>query len=387
MKALNDIPVIKGKRVLVRVDFNVPLNESGEVKNDKRIRIALPTIQYLLDQGVGRLILMTHVGRPKGPDPLLKTDKIARRLSDLLRRPVGKTDDWGERGLPEETIILLENLRFHPGEKSKDPVERDAFGKQLASLADLYVDDAFSNLHRDHASMTSVPKFLPGYAGLTVEKEVSNIQKVLERPEHPFVAVMGGLKADKLAAISFLLEKADHILIGGALAFSLLKIEGYSMGASKVDDEGMEEMGELVKKIQKNPRIHLPVDTVIADRFAEDAKTETVSIDQVKEGWMALDIGPKTIQNYVNFLTRAKTIIWFGPIGVFEMEPFSQGTKAIGKAMTESHALTIVGGGDSASAVESMGYGEKMTLVSTGGGASLKMIEGAAMPGLKALSA
>lgn len=386
MKTLRDIPELKGKKIIVRVDFNVPLDSEGKVKDDKRIRISLPTLKYLLDHEVSQVILMTHVGRPKNNEPNLKTDGIAKRLSEILKQPVAKVDNWGEKGLPNEPIVMLENLRFHPGEKSKDPAERDAFGKQLASLADIYVDDAFSNLHRDHASMTGVPRYIPGYAGLAVENEVRKIVKAVSNPERPFVAVMGGLKADKLTAIDMLLGKADHILLGGALAYSLLKIAGYPMGTSKIDSEGLEEMSAIVQKIQTNPKVHLPIDAVIADQFAAEAKTQVVSIRGVPDHWMALDIGPATIAAYLEILKNARTILWFGPIGVFEMEPFASGTKAIGKAMAESRAHTIVGGGDSAAAAEKLGYGEKMSLVSTGGGASLALVEGKKLPGLEALN-
>ncbi len=385
MKTLKNLPDLTGKKVIVRVDFNVPLDDDGNVRNDKRIRHALPTIKHLMDAGVSQIILMSHVGRPKNNEEKLKTDKIAAKLSELLGEDVVKVDDWGQSGLPEAKVVMLENLRFHPAEKSKDEAERDAFGKQLASLADYYVNEAFSNSHREHASMTSVCKFISGVVGLGVEKEVSAIKKVLENPEHPVIAIIGGLKVDKLTAINNLLNIADDILVAGALAFTLLKAKGKNMGSSKIDDEGLEEMGDLVDKIKDNPKVHLPVDIVVADDFSEEANSKDVSVDGVEDGWMGLDIGPETVGHYVAKLKEAKTILWFGPVGVFEMEKFSHGTKMLGRTIAESDAVSIVGGGDSASAIDKMGLSDQITLVSTGGGASLKMIEGKELPAIKIL--
>jgi phosphoglycerate kinase len=385
LKTLTDITDLQGKRVFVRVDFNVPLDEEGNVRDDKRIRHALPTLNHLLTHGAAQIILATHLGRPKNNEPELKTDKIAVKLAELLDEPVKKVDDWGENGLPEDKIIMLENIRFHEAEKSKDEEQRDAFGRQLAGLADIYVNEAFSNSHRKHASMTSVPKFIEGYAGLGVEKEVAAISKAISDPEHPLVAVIGGLKADKLAAIKNLMGIADNILIAGALAFNLRKEQGYNVGASKVDDEGMAGMAEVVAEINASDKVLLPDDAVVADDFSEKATVKEVSIDAIEDGWMALDIGPHTREKYLAVLTEARTILWFGPVGVFEMAPFAEGTKAIGKVIADSSAVSIVGGGDSASAVKKLGFEEKMTLVSTGGGASLEMIEGKELPALKVL--
>ncbi len=386
MKTLKDISDITDKKVIIRVDFNVPLDEEGGVVDDKRIRYALPTINQLLEAGVSKLIVMTHAGRPKNNELNLQTDKIAEKLAELLGQEVAKVNDWGENGLSEAKIVMLENLRFHSAEKSKDESERDVFGKQLASLADIYINEAFSNSHRDHASMTSVPKFISGYAGIGVEKEVDRIKKAIEDPEHPVVAIIGGLKADKLNAINNLLNTADDILVAGALAFTLLKAEGKNMGSSKIDDEGLGEMGELIEKIKASGKVYLPTDCVIADEFSENANSKEVSVDEVEDGWMALDIGPATVSHYTAKLKEAKTILWFGPIGVFEMEKFSHGTSAIGKAIAENDAVSIIGGGDSASAVKKMGLEDKMTLVSTGGGASLTMIEGKKLPAIEALN-
>lgn len=385
LKTLADIKDLKGKRVFVRVDFNVPMDDKGNVKDDKRIKFAIPTLKYLLDNGASQLILATHVGRPKNNEPELKTNVEAAKLGELLGETVAKADDWGEKGLPKAKIVLLENLRFHAGEKSKDEAERDVFGKQMASLADIYVNEAFSNSHRKHASMTSIPKFIPGYAGFGVEKEVNAIGKALSNPDKPLVAVIGGLKADKLPAVKFLLTVADQVLVAGALAFNLLKTQGYKVGASKVDDEGMAEMDATVKEVNSSSKILLPEDAVVADAFAETAKVKVVSVDSIEDGWMALDIGPKTRAKYIEALKKAKTILWFGPIGVFEMAPFAEGTKAIGEAIAKIKGVSIVGGGDSASAVKKLGLADKMTLVSTGGGASLEMIEGKKLPGLAIL--
>ena len=386
LKTLKDIPDLTGKKIFVRVDFNVPLDDVGNIKDDKRIRHAMPTIQYLLDQGVSQIILTSHLGRPKNNEPHLMTNKVAEKLAELLGQEVIKVDDWGENGLPNAKIVMLENIRFHQAEKSKNEDERDKFGKQLASLADLYVNEAFSNSHRKHASMTSIPKFIPAYAGFGVENEVEQISKAIQLPEHPVLAVIGGLKADKLLAIKNLMATADLILVAGALAYSLRKVQGYNIGSSKVDSEGMEEMADLVKEITESSKIILPTDAVVANDFSEEAENKVVSIEGIEDGWMALDIGPETRKFYIDHIKKAKTILWFGPVGVFEMEVFANGTKEIGTAIAESNALSIVGGGDSASAIKKLGLEDKITLVSTGGGASLMMIEGKELPALSILA-
>jgi 3-phosphoglycerate kinase len=385
LKTLNDISELKGKNVIVRVDFNVPLDEQGNVKDDKRIKHAIPTINYLLESGVSQIILISHLGRPKHNEPEFKTDKVAMKLSELLGQEVMKVDDWGENGLPEAKLVMLENIRFHKAEKSKDEAERDAFGQQLAGLADFYVNEAFSNSHRSHASMTSVPKFIPGVVGLGVQKEVQAIGKALEDPERPVVALIGGLKADKLSAIDNLMPIADFILVAGALAFSLLKAQGYEVGSSKVDEEGMTGLSDVLERVKVSPNVKLPKDAVVADAFSEDANVKTVSADAIEPGWMALDIGSETVKLYSDIIRSARTVLWFGPIGVFEMKPFAQGTRALAEGIADLDAVTIVGGGDSASAVKKLGLTDKMTLVSTGGGASLRMIEGKELPALKIL--
>jgi len=385
LKTLNDTPDLKNKRVFVRVDFNVP-QKDGLIRDDKRIQHALPTLRYLLEKGVKQLILATHIGRPKNNEAHLRTDAVAAKLAELLSQPVEKIEKWGESGLSDSKIIMLENLRFHAGEKSKIETERDEFGQQLASLADLYVNEAFSNSHRSHASMTSVPKFIPGYAGLGVEKEVEAISRAMSTPERPLIAIIGGLKADKLTAIHNLLPIADRILVGGALACNLLKAKGYEIGSSKADDEGMEEMAEIARVINLSDKVELPVDFIVADAFSEAANVKEVSATDIESGWMALDIGSKSIESFVKQISEARTILWFGPIGVFEMKPFAHGTQAIGEAIAKNSGRSIIGGGDSASAVKKLGLEAHMTLISTGGGASLEMIEGKLLPALQILS-
>ena len=387
LNTLHDTPNLDGKSVFIRVDFNVPMNkENGEIRDDKRIQHALPTLHYLMKKGASKLILATHIGRPKDNEPHLRADAVAKKLSELINEPVLKIDNWGEQGLPEGKIIMLENLRFNPGEKSKNEDERDTFGRQLASLADIYVNEAFSNSHRAHASMTSIPKFIPGFAGLGVEKEVEAISKTIVNPERPLIAVIGGLKADKLAAIHHLLNIADRILVAGALACNLLKAKGYEIGASKSDDEGMEQLSDLAKAINQSEKVELPIDFIVADAFSEQAHVKEVDAENIEPGWMALDIGPKTIHRFTQEISLAKTLLWFGPIGVFEMKAFAKGTEAIGEAIAKNQGISIIGGGDSASAVKKMGLTDHMTLISTGGGASLEMIEGKELPGLKVLS-
>ena len=385
LKTLADMPNLTGKRVLVRVDFNVPLDSAGNVRDDKRILHAVPTIKALLQADVSQLILVSHLGRPKNNEPELKTDKVALRLSKILKKPVKKVDNWGENGLPESRIVMLENIRFHPAEKSKNEAQRDEFGEHLASLADYYVNEAFSNSHRKHASMTAVPKFIPGFAGLGVEKEVAAITKAISNPEHPLVAVIGGLKADKINAIHNLMSKADKVLVAGALACSLLKVKGYEIGSSKADDEGMEEKTDMVREVIESDNVELPADFVVADDFSESANVKSVSADGIEPGWMALDIGPESAKSFADQIAGARTVLWFGPIGVFELRPFANGTEAVAKAMAALNGVSIIGGGDSANAAKKLGIVERVTLVSTGGGASLEMIEGKELPALKVL--
>ncbi len=385
LKILQNIPELVGKKVFVRVDFNVPIDEEGNVRDDKRIRHAIPTIKYLLDRDVSQIILTSHLGRPKDNEPHLMTNKVAEKLGELLGLSVAKVDDWGESGMPDSKIVMLENIRFHNAEKSKDENERDEFGKQLASLADIFVNEAFSNSHRAHASMTSVPKFIPGCVGLGVEDEVDKISKATVSPEHPMVVIIAGLKADKIIAIHNLLPIADKILVGGAISYNILKAKGFNIGDTKADDEGMAEMADMVKVVSESDKVELPIDAVVADEFSETANTKAVDVSNIENGWMALDMGPKTIEKYVGILNDAKTILWFGPVGVFEMDVFANGTKEIGNTIANSDAISIIGGGDTAGAVKKLGLADKMTLVSTGGGASLTMIEGKELPALAIL--
>lgn len=379
---------IAKKKVLVRTGFDVPIDDKGNILDDSRIRVSVPTIRYLLEHGAEQVIIMTHIGRPKDRERILMTDKLAAKLSALLDVPVHKIEDFGENGVPESSIdrvVMLENLRFDPREKSKDEKERDAFGKQLAGLADIYVNDSFSTCHRDHASMTSVPKFIPGCAGLSVEKEVNTITNAISDPERPFISIIGGVKADKLNAVSNLIGRVDKILIAGALAFTLLKEFGKEVGKSKVDTEGLAEFKDTLDKIRDNPKVVLPVDAVLGSEFSDDAEAKTAGIDDIDKDWMALDIGPETVKIFKDEISKAKTVVWNGPIGVFEFDKFAEGTKQVAQALAGCSATTVVGGGDSGAAVEKLGLKDKMTLVSSGGGASLKMFEGKELIALKAL--
>ncbi|NQU79705.1 phosphoglycerate kinase [Candidatus Woesearchaeota archaeon] len=376
------------KKVIVRTGFDVPVDDTGKITDDSRIRASIPTIRYLLDHGAKQIIIITHIGRPKNHEQILSTGNAAKRVSELIEEKVIKIDDYGQAGLPspdDARIIMLENLRFDSREKDKDIEKRDSFGKELASLANIYVNDSFSTCHRDHASMTSVPKFLPSCAGISVEQEVETISKTITDPKHPFVSVIGGLKADKLNAVINLLDRVDKVLIGGALAFTLLKEFGKNVGDTKIDSEGLDGFKDLIDKIKDNPKVLLPVDCIVANKFANDADAKVCSVNEIKPGWMALDIGPDTINIFRKELSQAKTIIWNGPIGVFEFYKFAEGTKQIATAIANSDAVSVVGGGDSGAAVEKMGLKDSMTLVSSGGGASLRLFEGKDLIALKAL--
>ncbi len=382
---LNDLDV-KGKRVLVRVDFNVPVDKkTGNITDDKRIRESLPTIKYLIERNA-KVILCSHLGRPDGKIvESLRMDKIAHRLEQLLSKKVKKLNDCVGNYVKEElskmkegSVSVLENLRFHQEEEENDAV----FSKQLAELADLYVNDAFGTCHRAHASTYGVTKYLKSAAGFLVEKELKIMGKALENPDKPFVAILGGVKvSDKIKAIENLLTKVDKLLLGGAMIFTFYKDQGIKVGLSKVDEAGR----EIAKKLLKNKKIVLPVDVVVADKFDSNAVSKTVDIHCIPEGWMGLDIGQKTIEQYKNILKNSKTVIWNGPLGVFEFDKFANGTKQIGRFLTTINATTIIGGGDSAAAVEKFGYADKLTHVSTGGGASLEFFEGKKLPGIGAL--
>ncbi|MGC8972162.1 MAG: phosphoglycerate kinase [bacterium] len=378
---------LKGKRVLTRVDFNVPLAD-GKVADDTRIRAALPTINYMRERGA-KVILVTHLGRPKGVTESLRLDPVAVRLSEL-GIPVKKLNDCiGEEvkrtvaEMKEGDVILLENIRFYPEEEKNDP----KFAQELASLADIYVNDAFGTAHRAHASTEGVARLLPAVAGFLMEKEIKFFSKVLESPERPFVAVLGGAKvSDKIGVIKNLLEKVDILLIGGGMTYTFLKALGYEVGQSICEVDKLSLAKELLNLArEKKVELVLPVDVVIADKFAPDANTRVVPVSQIPSDWQGLDIGPQTIEIFSQKISQAKTIVWNGPLGVFEMPAFSVGTKAVGIAIANTDALKVVGGGETAEAVEKFGLADKMTHVSTGGGASLEFLEGKVLPGVAAL--
>ena len=381
---------VKGKRVLVRVDFNVPMNAEREITDDTRIRAALPTIKYLIDHGA-KVILASHLGRPKGkPADEFRMDPVARRLSELLGKPVRKLDECvGDKvktevaAMNDGDVVLLENLRFHAEEEAND----EGFARALADLADLYVNDAFGTAHRAHASTAGVAKFLPAVAGFLMEKEIEVMGKALADPERPFVAILGGAKVkDKVGVVRNLLDKVDTLMIGGGMAYTFLKAQGLEVGQSILEADKIDLAKDLMEKARaRGVRFMLPSDVVVADRFAEDAKTRVVPVDQIPPDWQALDIGPDTVAKFSKAIADAKTVVWNGPMGVFEMKPFAEGTRGIAKALADSKATTIVGGGDSAAALEEMGFADKVTHVSTGGGASLEFLEGKELPGVAVL--
>lgn len=389
LKTIRDLEVT-GKRVLVRVDFNVPLDGEGNVADDTRIRAALPTIQYLLEKQA-RVILVSHLGRPKGKvDERYRLDPVARRLSELLGRPVVKVDDCigdePRRAVQEMQpgdVILLENVRFHPGEEKNE----EKFARQLAELADVYVNDAFGTAHRAHASTEGVAHFLPAAAGFLMEKEINMLGQALSNPGRPFVAILGGAKvSDKIDVIENLLGKVNTLLIGGGMANTFLAARGLALGKSLVETDKVALAGDLINRAQKaGVKLLLPVDLVVARAARPDAEPKVVPVDAVPEDWMALDIGPETVKNYVAEVRDAGTVIWNGPMGVFEMAPFAAGTFELARALAESKATTIVGGGDTAAAVEKAGVAGRMSHVSTGGGASLEFLEGKTLPGVAVL--
>ncbi|GIH05068.1 phosphoglycerate kinase [Rhizocola hellebori] len=380
---------VAGRRVLLRADLNVPFlkDQPGVIADDGRIRAVLPTIQALRDAGAS-VVVISHLGRPKGaPDPKYSLKPVADRLTELLGAPVAFTGDMTAPELAAGEVALLENLRFHPGETSKDEAERGAFADQLAALADVYVDDAFGAVHRKHASVYDVVSRLPHFAGFLVSQEVDVLKKLTEDPATPYVVVLGGSKvSDKLAVIEALLSKADRLLIGGGMCFTFLKAQGHSVGGSLLQEEMVQTCADLLERA--GDKLVLPTDIVVADRFAADAQTQTVDAQAIPEGWLGLDIGPRSVQEFADALAGAKTVFWNGPMGVFELAPFAAGTRGVAEAITKVDGFTVVGGGDSAAAVRALGLqDEAFGHISTGGGASLEYLEGKVLPGLSALEA
>jgi len=377
-----------GKKVVVRTAFDMPLDKKGNITDDSRIRKVIPTLKYLLKRNA-KVIVISHNGRPKGKFvKRLSMDKIGERLSKLLNKKVIKLNDCIGKDIKNrikkagnKEVILLENLRFHKEEKDKDTKARDKFGKELASYADYYVNEAFANSHREHASMTSIPRFIPSCAGLLLENELNVMGKVIKAPKKPYIAVIGGAKADKIGVINNLLSKVNKILIGGVLANTFLKAQGYNIGKSLFDKESI----ALAKKLIKNKKIVLPLDVVTGNKFDKSSNTKKVKIDNIPNDWIALDIGSKTTTYYNSILKNTRTVVFFGTMGAFEINKFSKGTKNILKAMASSKADTIIGGGDSAAAADKFRLSRKMTHVSTGGGASLALFSGKELPAIKAL--
>lgn len=390
-KTIEDI-VVSGKKVLVRVDFNVPLTEEGTVSDDKRIVAALPTIRYLLEHNA-KVILCSHLGRPKGEVNLkYSLAPVGNRLAELLPETriwfaedtIGESAKAAIADMKDGEIVLLENTRFHKEEEKNDP----AFAKELASLADIFVSDAFGTVHRAHASTAGVADHIPAVAGYLIGKELGIMGKALDEPERPFVAILGGAKvADKIGVIKNLLKKCDSLIIGGGMAYTFFKAKGYGIGNSLLDADSIELAKELMAEAEeRGVALLLPVDTVVATEFAADAEHKTVPSSEIPEGWEGLDIGEKTVALFRETILGAKTVVWNGPMGVFEFPAFANGTKAIAQACADCDATTIVGGGDSASAVKKLGYADKITHISTGGGASLEFLEGKTLPGVAVLN-
>jgi 3-phosphoglycerate kinase len=380
-----------GRTAVVRCDFNVPMKD-GVITDDTRIVASLPTIQYLKEQGA-RIVLMSHLGRPKGePKPEFSLAPVAEKLSQYLDTEVAfiasdvVVDDSvreAVRKLEAGEIALLQNVRYRKEEEKNAP----EFAKDLADLGDVFVQEAFGTAHRAHASTTGIASYIPAVSGFLIEKELKFLGQAVNNPERPFAAVMGGAKVgDKIPVITNLLSKVDILIIGGGMSYTFWKAQGHSIGTSLLDEEGLKLVPEILKKAEENGvKLLLPVDAVAADRFAEDAAYDTYDADQMPDDRMGLDIGPKTIQLFTDALKTAKTVVWNGPMGVFEMAPFAVGTKAIAACLAESDATTVIGGGDSAAAVQQFGYGDQMTHISTGGGASLEFLEGKELPGIAIL--
>ncbi|MFM1786240.1 MAG: phosphoglycerate kinase [Actinomycetota bacterium] len=397
IRSLSDLDVA-GRRVLVRVDFNVPFKkgvEPREISDDGRIRAALPTIEKLLEGGAS-VILAAHLGRPKGqPSPEFTLEPVAKRLSELLTADVlYATDVTGPDASAKATslklgqVLLLENVRFDARETSKVAAEREQLAAELAEFAEVFVSDGFGVVHREQASVSDIAKILPHAAGLLVEAETKVFKKVLDDPDRPYTVVLGGSKvSDKLGVISHLLTKVDTLIVGGGMCFTFLKAQGFEVGNSLLEVDQLETVKGFLKTAQdRNVKVLLPTDIVVADAFAADANHKIVSASEIESGWMGLDIGPESSKIFAKAIAESKTVVWNGPMGVFEMEAFASGTKAVATAMTDSSAMTVVGGGDSAAAVRVLGLDEnKFTHISTGGGASLEFLEGKTLPGIAVL--
>lgn len=389
--AIKDVDV-KGKRVIMRVDFNVPLDQDKNITDDTRIVSALPTIKYLIDSGA-KIILLSHLGRPKGqPNPEYSLKPVAQVLSGYLQkdvifvsdeRVVGDKTKEAVAKIKEGEVVLLENVRFRKEETKNESI----FSKELADLGDIFVNDAFGTSHRAHSSTVGIAEFLPAYGGFLIEKELKVMGKALENPERPFAAILGGAKvSDKIGVINNLLNKVDTLIIGGGMAFTFLKAQGFEIGTSLLEEDKIDLAKEILNKArEKNVKLLLPTDVVVAKEFKADADYKTVLIEEFPKEFMGLDIGEKTYTEFIKAIGESKTIVWNGPMGVFEMEAFSKGTKVIAKALANNNGTTIIGGGDSAAAVKLFGFTENMTHISTGGGASLELMEGKELPGIKVL--
>ena len=388
-KTVEDIDVTS-KRVLVRCDFNVPLDADGNITDENRIQGALPTIKYLVDKGA-KIVLCSHLGRPKGEFNMkYSLAPVAKRLSELLGKEVVMAKDViGEdaktkaAALESGDVLLLENVRFHAEEEKNDP----AFAKELASFGEIFVNDAFGTAHRAHASTAGVADYLPAVSGFLIKKEIDFLGNAVSNPTRPFLAILGGAKVkDKIGVINALMEKVDAIIIGGGMAYTFLKAKGGSIGNSLLDEERLDYAKEMMQKAEeKGVKFLLPTENVIADAFDNDANIKCVDGMNIPEGWQGLDIGPKAIEEFGKAIAEAKTIVWNGPMGAFEMPNFAKGTEAVARMVAEADAVTIIGGGDSAAAVEQLGYADKMSHISTGGGASLEFLEGLELPGIACL--
>jgi len=382
---------IKGKRVFIRADFNVPLDDNMVITDDRRIRSTLPTINYAIDEGA-RVILGSHLGRPKGKvEPRFSLAPVAKRLQRLLNKEViFATDCIGPQveslasKMKDGDVLLLENLRFHPGEEKNE----EAFAKSLSKLADFYVNDAFGAAHRAHASTVGITKFLPSAAGFLLKKEIEYLKGVVDNPVRPFVAILGGAKVSgKIGVLENLADKVDKVIVGGGMAYTFIKAMGYEIGDSLVEDDMLDLAKNIMDKLKKNNvKFYLPVDSVVAQSLEPGAETKIVTTQEITKGWRALDIGPASVKLFSEALQNAKTIIWNGPMGVFEIDAFSRGTFAIAHAVSDAYALTIVGGGDTDFAVHRAGVSDAITFISTGGGAALQLLEGKDLPGISALT-